>query len=478
MGLGLGLGSPISRPTYSSPMSLAPFFARWTPSFSILENNGVYSNTLDTSTLIPVSPTRTLYIQPQTGNDANNGTAIGTPYKTLLKALQQTTSGTSTLIYINATADTIWRGNNAAGLAGTVGTQLGWNNSLPLGDVYIVNNTPQWRIVTAAVSSTSALTWVNIAGTTAYRASITATTAGCVVDFDQTVTPVDPSGKPVPTTKKPFFVHKKMATEQECIDTPGSWWLDTASITVNRIDGRACDTRVLVCNRSGNGRAGSAASGQITYVDGIDFVGGSSAFKAQTIDSSTPITFIDRNCTFSGSDFSTTSNLITLLGPVTNYSWRAAECGGWADNRNGHSNSSDGTNAPSPFIFRDQAVSFGAGTTGITGGGQENTFTIHDGAAAISMNCLDYGSRGIPVAGGTNFSMHWMLGGSVGPASDNTITLFASGISDGIAWIDGTTLYAPNGYQVVTGGNALLHYRNISLPTHSGSSSDASITPY
>jgi len=455
------------------------FASRWEPSFDLYRTNaGRYSTTFDTSTLVPASPTRTLYVNFQTGNDASAGTSAGTAYKTLLKALQQTTAGTSTVIYIDATAWTIMRGSNGSGLAGSTASFQGWNNSLPLGDVYVINRSA-FRVLITSVASTTALTW-NLVSGTMYKASTTATNVGCVVDADFEITPVDPSGRPIPNVRNPYRTYVKVADSATCGSTPGSWYLDTGAneVYVNRWDGSVPNTRVLVCNRINNGRAGNGADNQVTYIENLDFVGGASCFKADTGSSSRPITFIDRNCTFSGSDFSTTSNLIPLLGPVTNYSWRAAEYGGYADNRNGHSNSSDGTNSPSPKIFRDQCVSFGAGITGNSGGGQDNTFTIHDGATAISLNCLDYGSRGIPVAGGTNYSMHWMLGGTIGPATDDTITLFAAGQSDGIAWIDGTRLYAPNGYQVTTGGSAALYYRHIPRPTYSGSSADASIAQY
>lgn len=457
----------------------AALSARWTPSFNVLRTpSGYYYSDLDTSTLVPASPTRTIYVNFQTGNDANTGLSTGQAYKTLLKALQQTVDGSSTVIYIDATAWTIMRGNNGSGLAGSTASFQGWNNSLPLGDVYIINRSA-FRVLITSVASTTALTW-NLVSGTMYKASTTATNAGCVVDADFEITPVDPSGRPIPNVRNPYRTYVKVADSATCGSTPGSWYLDTGAneVYVNRWDGSVPNTRVLVCNRINNGRAGNGADNQITYIENLDFVGGASCFKADTGSSTRPITFIDRNCTFSGSDFSTTSNLIPLLGPVTNYSWRAAEYGGWADNRNGHSNSADGTNSPSPYIFRDQCVSFGAGITGSSGGGQDNTFTIHDGTTAISVNCLDYGSRGIPVAGGTNYSMHWMLGGTIGPATDNTITLLASGQTNGIVWIDGTRLYATNGYQVTTGvATSFAYYRNIPKPTSSEVSA-ATILPY
>lgn len=423
----------------------AAFAARWTPGLTFSRDTTgsvvAYAYANAGIPTVPASPDLTYYVHAQTGNDTSGTGTAAAPFKTLDKAIQTqraaATATSKTVIYVDATADVIWRGNTT--------TSQGAGRALPIGSLYVVNRSA-FRVRAATTTNTAAPTFTTVSGSPNLY-SATNNSASTTTSFTYTVatvTPVDPSGKAVPSVRNPYIVYIKVADQATCAATPRSWAIDSSNVLyVNCPDGDLTSSGGIYCGvNAGNGTA-SQGINCVTYYENFDFIGGGSAFKGECADANTPMSVVLKNCTFSGSTTGT-GNLVQFRGPVTFYMLNCALNGGGADNLNCHSIAQGGgATEVSPFGYFINSVSLNAGVpTGSTGSNQG--VTVHDASAIVTLGILSYGNSSFGYAGGTNYGYMWDMGSTFGGGIYGSGRAIAVGQANR-AWLDGTTLVSRSG---------------------------------
>lgn len=292
-----------------------------------------------------------------TGNDSTGNGAWATPYRSIWKALQAL-SGPGQTIYVET---------------GEYNRMYGWKGESPAYDVNVV----AWG--GAVVSSTewengaTPASWTNLSGA-AWRG----TRSSCMRVIDKKY--LDAYGVP-----------KKMAqvaTQEECIATAGTYWIDSTGVTIHLSDGRAPDAYVCVLMNVANGYTANVASR--VFCDGITFMGGAyAAFKVSLPSAATTARLAFRGCVFSwaGGHTSQDADGLGAVGmPMTITQGCVA-----------HSNIADGfsyhsANGVKSYAMEMFNIGFGNGTP--DGVDNDQGSTAHEDVEVVSVGCLYFENYG------------------------------------------------------------------------------------
>ena len=389
---------------------------------------GIVTN-FDITSKIPAI-TKTYYVDPINGSNANSGLTAALAKKDLA------------VVLVIADCDQIIITGLAADFVG-LGAQS-WNNAQPSRSMSIINNTG-YRYISAQCASLP--TWaVNGTYSNVYSTVIGATSAAGVTDLLTSTTQsyVNAAGTTVSLTNQPkrFKTLVKVASLAAVAATAGTFYHDGTSLHVRPFDGRNLvgDTKMIPTTTTQNGRFPTGTNNITLYVQGLDFVGGNSTFFMGMLSTVTGCVFAHNNCSFQGAN---TANGLTIASFSTVYGYRSAAYDNYLDGFNYHSNESDGTTpSTSPNCVEIECIAAGNGTTG-SSGSSDNATTGHDFCNLIRINSgFIYSSDRVVTE--TNTAHSWNLGCYIGQA----ITVAAGqqslcALSTSKMWVD--SCYIPSG---------------------------------
>jgi peptidoglycan hydrolase-like protein with peptidoglycan-binding domain len=444
--------------TTNSELLQVPSGFGWTPSFSMYRTSGgVYTTDFDIESIIP-SVTTTYYVDPISGSDSNAGTSRGAPLLNLTTALAK--GDVDQVRIINLTDDYVARGSKS------------WNNTQPTRSISVINETPQHRYISARTSSSVVPTWtVNVTYSNVYQTALSGANSSNVIDVSTATQPTNPATSATISTVPPMYrVYTKLTSVADVAANAGSWYNDGTITYVRPFDDRNIigDARIIAASTSNNGRFGAGVSGLSLYVQGIDFVGGSTPFLALTGAAGNTGTIAFNDVSFQGS--SNSANGLAVQGKLDVYSYRSGAYYNGADGFNYHSYQADGTTAgTSPQWIEIETVAIGNGTTG-NAGGSDNNSTSHDYANGIRLNSI-YALGDDRVIADTNFAMTWNLGVTAGQAVQQSAAKETyAALTNAKMWLDGCTSYVGSGTNpsYIAAGSASLYYRNMVGVTNAG----------
>lgn len=467
------------KPTRVRPPTLAMNTALGALAVSISRYGAAYDHNFDPSAQIPAG-TKTYYVDPVGGNDANAGTTRAAALQYLSTALRKT--DVDQIRIINLTSNYVARctGNGAA-------TQAGWNNvssasvGLSLRSISVIVEGP-YRYISACAIATTPATYTKTAGRT-YVYEATGQAYGVIdVSAYRTVSWAAGASPPafaatiIANAPKRYYTLVNVASVAAVDATPGSWYYDsgTGKTYVRLYDDRdltdaaVANTTILATNQS-NGRWSAAANNLSLYVEGIDFVGGSRAFITSMVSTVTGSKITMVNCSFQGA---ATVNGLNIQSFTKTYVYRCSAFDCWNDGFNYHSQESDGTTlGTSPTVLEMECVAAGNGSTGSTGT-SDNASTSHDDCRIIRVNGVYPDSNDRPVAD-TNYSQTWNLGVISGQATTQAAgkETFAC-LSNATMHLDGCTAVRGTGqtnadfYAELSG--SFIGYRNMTGVTAGG----------
>lgn len=408
-------------------------------------SSAVYSSDFDSFVLAP-DVIKTYSVDPVGGSDAAAGTPEA-PLKSLSVALGK--SDVDAVEIINLAADFVAR------------STLGWNGVNVARSVRVRNQTG-FRFISAFASATLPTFTAHASYANVYQSTTTAPTQ--MVDIASKTVPVRPiTGTPITDVPTEFLTMTKVASPEAVRDLAGSWYHDGTVLYVRLFDNRTAigDTKLIKCLSGVNGRAGGT-NGTVVYTEGIDFVGGASAFNFATGTAGHTGTLITKNCTAQASH--TTGNGFNVIGKIAVYHDHSAAYNNGLDGFSYHAFGSDGSDSVnSPTFIENHCVSKGSGTTG-SSGGSDNASTSHEGADGISIdpNWISSDDR---VLADVHFSRRWVLGGEIGPSvksgagSEKVVTLNSAQI-----WLDGTLVTEADGDRFSAGTGSAIRCRNVQGP--------------
>ena len=283
---------------------------------------GIVTN-FDITSKIPAI-TKTYYVDPINGVNANAGTTPATAKKDLA------------VVLVLADADQIIITGLTSDYVG-LGTQS-WNNVQPVRSLSVVNPTG-FRYISAACASLP--TWaVNGTYSNVYSTVIGATSATGVTDVSSSriVTGVDAAGVAVSLTNVPkrYRTLVEVASLAAVAATAGTFFHDGTSLHVRSHDDRNLvgDTKMLPTTTAQNGRFPAATNDITIYVQGLDFVGGTSGFYVGMVSTVTGCTFAHNNCSFQGTGV---GNGLAVLSFSKVYGYRSGAYDNYLDGFNYHS---------------------------------------------------------------------------------------------------------------------------------------------
>jgi len=450
------------------------FAARWTPSFNVLQQGRAYSTNLNFSTLIP-AVTVTYYVDPIGGSDSNSGLTRSLPLLNLGTALAK--SDVDQVRIINLTRDFVSQINTAS-----------WNNRVMTRSVSVINESNIYRYISGAPVSAAALSW-SVNGTYSNVYQATRSGVNNIIDCAQKTYPsyTNQSGNLVTISNAiPAYglgLKAKVASLAACAAQAGSWYTDGTTIYVRPFDDRnltqTVNNRTITYSGAQNNGRGPTANGINCYIEGIDFVGGTTTFFCSPSTATFANQMAFKNCSF---QHSTTGNAFAMQGKISAYSTGCACYYGYADGFNYHSFEQNGTNTPNQCYWLEQnSVSWNNGTTG-SAGASDNASTTHDYTAGIRVNNIYCNSDDRPMAD-TDHSMTWNLGTFVGSAinqasggTDANIACLVSATQ----WLDGcsvSTYGSINAPYISESAPCTIYYRNMSNVTNA-SGAAGTITTY
>jgi hypothetical protein len=361
---------------------------------------GIVTNFDITSKMPTVA--KAYYVDPINGSNANSGLTAPLAKRDLATVLA--IADCDQIIITGLTADFVGLGAQS------------WNNVQPTRSMSIINNTG-YRYISAACASLP--TWV-VNGTygNVYSTVIGATSATGVTDVStsSTATGVNAAGVAVSLTNVPkrYRTLVEVASLAAVAATAGTFFHDGASLHVRSFDDRNLvgDTKMLPTTTAQNGRFPTATNNITIYVQGLDFVGGTSGFYVGMVSTVTGCTFAHNNCSFQGTGV---GNGLAVLSFSKVYGYRSGAYDNYLDGFNYHSFESDGTTpSTSPDCVEIECVAIGNGATG-SSGTSDNATTGHDFCNVIRLNC-NYPNSSDRVLVDTNSAHSWNLGCVVGQA--------------------------------------------------------------
>ena len=508
-------------PAVISPSST--FASRWTPSFAVRLKGGIYSTNHDISVHKKTVDVQ-YYVDPINGSDAADGLTIANAKKTGASALVLTPSGST--IGVECVDKTNAAGGYAI-VSDVVARQFWANAKATKHTVTTVRTSTNARVLSVASAATSAPTWV-AHGTYAnvYKTTITAANAATVVDLARkfqpfrleyggigyavndsitldnggvvTVTGVD-AGKITnwslttpPSTynvvSNPAIAStsgtgsgarflmvaappvraalKSVASELLVSSTPGSCFHNGTEMVVRAHDSRSLigDQLMQPCTNGNNGRANNLASNLTTYVDGLDFIGGS-CFLHNADVAYTGNVLAFKNASFQGGN----GNGFTIATKCDVYLYRCGAFSNWSDGFSYHSlAASPSVTGTSSNVFENECCAWLNGETGSTGV-SDNASTAHEDTAVVRLNGTYISSSDRVIADGSDNAVSWNLGCYIGQAQT-----IASGkesvaaISSGKIVLDGCIVPEGTNNQVVVESGASLSYTRMSITTNTG----------
>jgi len=408
-------GHGAARPyTAVAPPSGFGYTTSWTvgrlPSGQIVHN-------FNPTSLIPTINTQ-YYLDPVNGSDSNSGLSSSAAFKTLGHALAQGSAGVTIGIQLVLSANYVALGS------------AGWSNYQPTANVVITNRTGYRFICTQTGASTPTSWTQNGTYSNVYQV---ATHFYSVIDIASASQPslVIPAGQKCTVNGQyilgdgatvhtvthcpPMYQVYTLQTSVAAVAAnPGSYYYDGTNTYVSTPTGRAADANVIGSVSVNNGRAGSQ-NNQFTYVEGLDFVGGSACFIAYNVSTVTGQTFVFNNCSFQGS--SNNNNCLSIQSYCTVYVYQCLGASGQADTFNYHSYEADGvTPNTSPNFHEFECVAIYAGFN--TAAASNNCFTGHDYCWGTRVLCLAINSTSGPIID-DNYCKTWNVGCFIGPSTDN-----------------------------------------------------------
>lgn len=434
----------------------------YSPSYTFSKTGNVYSTDFDIAVIKPAA-TVTYYVDPVNGVDAASGTSRITPLKSLSVGLAKT--DVDKIIIINLVGDTVVR------------STVGWNGTNVTRSVSVINETPQYRYVTAFASGTLPTFTVNGTYSNVYESTTTAPSR--IVDIASKTYPVHPrTGASLTTMPAMFLVMTNVASVAAVNATAGTWFHDGTKLYVRLFNDRTAvgDTKLIKTLAGSNGRAGST-TGTTVYVEGVDFVGGT-PFNYATALAATTGTVAFNDCTFQAA--SAGLNGLAIKGLINAHLYR---CGAYFNDEDGynyHSFQSDGTTTgTSPTWFENECSAKGNGTTGSVGG-SSNASTSHDYSLGIRLNCI-YVDSDDRVVADTNFAESWNLGIVVGHAikqvaAEENICF----LTNAKGWLDGCDAVTTGSANppFIAAQSAVLKYRNMSVMNAGTAEATGTIATY
>lgn len=451
-----------------------PVGFRWqNPPINISRTGNVITHDFDIESFIPAITT-TYWVNPISGNDANDGLTFSTPLKKLATAIAK--SNVDLVVIFGLTDHYIAR------------TSDGWNNTQSTRSFSVINDTG-YRFICPTVASSAAPTWV-AHGTLSnvYKTTITSANASNVTDFkpssDESLSYTDRYGVTGTPSQmsgmRAFNTLQLVASEAAVGATPGTWFHNGTELVVQAIDSRNLvgDTHMQPTSNSNSGRFPSVTNCTI-YVRGIDFVGGR-PFYSFVASATTGTTLAFEKCSFQGANVVGGSSGLNIAAFQNVY---LKDCLAWkngADGYNYHSNEADGTTQnTSPSVIEVGCVGGWSGTTG-SANGSDNTTTAHDFANIIRVNGIYLGSSDRVMAD-TNSAHSWNVGCHVGHAK--TIAAGKESIASiGTAskmWLD--TCYAEPGSNplwIAVSGALIKHYNSGTVVNAGTGEATGSIEPF
>lgn len=341
-----------------------------------------------------------VYVDPVSGNDSNAGTSA-LPYKSLSKALA--TAAVTLTIYAKP---------------GLYDRTLSWAGVAPIAmNVQVV----PWGVGSVVSSMHHAgLVWTLSAGS---MYTTTITTAGTVFDATNLTADGDYTGLTL------------VGSSATCQATANSYYVSGTTIYMRTFDSRTPDSSIRVYTTGTNGTLNistSSLSGHTSYLESIEFEGGSNGFYTTIASSSYSGTLYAKSCTFKYSGARGTS--INGQWLVVSQSCIAAH------------NFSDGFNYHSIFGSTGQKVleidCIGR-WNGRNADGTNNGSTVHDASTIVVRVGGDYHhneDRNIHDIGG---SYSWNLGCTARDSRTAGYCNFAAGLagdpSSTHMWLDNCT---------------------------------------
>lgn len=428
-------------------MTQVPYGFRWTnPPINITRSGGLFTSDFNITIYKPIATT-TYYVDPINGNNASAGT-IGAPLLDIAVALAKTDVDHVRPIL---TADYIARGAK------------GWNNTQPTRSVALINETG-FRLVCPANASANGPTFTaHLTLPNVYQFLSSAATTQSMHDL-----------KPInrvilhPNVPSAFAKMVKVNSEAEVGSTPGSWFNDTVNTFCQAPDSRNLvgDTFMQNCTIANSGRFPSVNNATM-YLKNIDFVGGRPWYSlcASTV---TGTILAAEGCSFQQGNVNGVSNGLNIAAFQQVYLYRCSAYNNGADDWNFHSFESNGTTpATSPQVIMVECASAGGGTTGSTQS-SDNTFTGHDFADIISLNCK-HGQSDDRVVAMTNSCHSWMLGNTVEQAEEVAAAKESvCALESAKIWIDTVSVTAGSNPQWIAAQTSTISHYNSGTVVNAG----------
>jgi hypothetical protein len=466
--------------TTNTPVTISvPSGLGYTPTWTTTRQaTGQITTSFSPTALIPTITTQ-YYVDPVNGLDTNNGTSSGTAFKTLSHALVQGTAGTTIGIQLVLSANYVALGTAA------------WNNTQPVANV-VVTNPSGYRFISTQTGSSTTTTWTqNGTYSNVYQV---AKNFNSVVDLASPTQPsvVIPSGQRLTvngtyvtgdgstaTTITQCGPVYKVYTIQTSIANvaanPGSSYYDGTNTYVSTPTGRAADANVIGCANANNGRGG-AQNNQFTYVENVDFVGGSCNFYMFNASTVTGQVYVFNVCSFQGS--SNSNNNFSVQGFSTVYTQNCLAAYGQEDGFNYHSYEEDGTTGTSPNFHEFGNVAIGNGFN--LAPSSNNCTTCHDYCVGTRINGIYVNSTSVPIAE-TNNAKTWNVGCFIGPSTSNasSYNVNDAALINAQQWLDSCVIapaISPN-YQVYVNTTATMNIAtNMPFPTWNPSGGISPVT--
>ena len=432
----------------------AAILSKWALPFGVYRSiDGVYSTDFNIASVKP-NGANIYYVDPQnsigTASDANAGTAPSTALLSLSVALAK--ANCDQVVIQGLTSDFVARGT------------AGWGGVASVARSIAVTNATGFRFISAK-SDPVVNTWtVNGTFPNVYQ---NARNSVPVQVVDTASLRFNNNRKAGTNNTAAFYTHILVGSIAAVAATPGSWFDDGTNTYIRPITDRVVpsnDKAIVLVQSGGFNGVSAGGSGLTCYVEGVDFVGGTSGFLENQVSAQTGRILAFKNCTFQAS---TQFNGLTVASFATCYLQDCWACYNYQDGFNYHSFESDGvTLGTSPKVLEVNCIAVRNGTTG-SAGASDNASTSHDDCVVIRVNghynqCDDWTIADI------NFSRSWMLGSYIGDAIQSW-----SGTSECITGLDSSQIYLDGcevksliaNYQVNVTSSAAVFIRNMATTT-------------
>lgn len=450
-----------SQQVYSSTVTLsAPSGLDWTPPITVNKTGSAYATTFDVTSLIPVA-TKTYYVDPVSGNDANAGTTRGAPLQKLSIALAK------------ADADQIRIINLAAHYVAF--NTFGWNGTQPAKSVAVINESSTYRFLSCRTSSSAAPTWtVNGTYANVYQTTISSSNSTDVADAKFLDTPswTDENGNQATSAVHPPVVRRltKVASLAAVAASAGTWYNDGTNTYVRAHDDRSLvgDTKMLCLVGGGNnGRPNLTTNNLTLYVQGVDFIGGQ-GFQDTKLSTVTGQVIAFSNCSFQAAGSAQYGGMQIKANSLV-YSYRCAAYNNGSDGFNYHSQEADATTTgTSPKFVEIECLSYGNGQWG-SANTTDNATTCHDECRGLRLNGIYPDSSDRPLHD-IDKSKSWNLGCFIGPAKDSALPSVVAGIGSSAGhnavWLDGCTIRSGANPKVRAETGSAIYYANMGSLTN------------